>query len=83
MTTVLAGELPAEWFDRLPPRQLAASRESWRLSCFERSHPTGHPSRAVYLGSMLETIDSYTAEQSGYVTLRRNATPKDGAREPR
>src|SRR5215210_7419265 len=35
ITTVLAGEPPAEWFDRLPPRQLAPSRESWRLSISE------------------------------------------------
>jgi hypothetical protein len=42
-TTVLAGEPPAESFDRLPPRQLAPSRESWRFSNSERSHPIEHP----------------------------------------
>ena len=31
VTTVLAGEPSAELFDRLPPRQLAPPRESWRF----------------------------------------------------
>ena len=48
MTTVLAGEPPAESFDRLPPRQLAPSRESWRFTYSQGSHPTEHPSRGVY-----------------------------------
>jgi hypothetical protein len=30
ISTVRAGEPPAECFDRLPPRQLALRRESWR-----------------------------------------------------
>ena len=32
VTTVQAGEPSAESFDRLPPRQLAPPRESWRLN---------------------------------------------------
>ncbi len=64
MTTVLAGEPPAEWFDRLPPRQLAHSRESWRFSFSEGSHPTEHPWRGVYAPSNRQSIDSYTADGS-------------------
>src|SRR5215204_4563363 len=61
ITTVLAGEPPAEWFDRLPPRQLAPSRESWRFSITQGPHPTEHPSGAVYTRCIGRSIASYTA----------------------
>jgi hypothetical protein len=60
MTTVLAGEPPAESFDRLPPRQLAPSRESWRFS-FSGGHTLPNTPRAVYARDARQSIDSYTA----------------------
>ena len=62
---MLAGEPPAESFDRLPPRQLAPSRESWRFKFFQGAHPTKHPSRGVYPPCIRQTIDSYTARCPG------------------
>ena len=66
MTTVLAGEPPAESFDRLPPRQLAPRRESWRFTYSQGSHPTELPSRGVYPPCIRQTIDSYTARCPGH-----------------
>jgi hypothetical protein len=40
ISTVLAGEPSAEFFDRLPPRQLAPHRESWRYWKAERNRPS-------------------------------------------
>src|SRR5215211_8803002 len=50
ITTVLAGEPPAEWFDRLPPRQLAPSRESWRFSYKGGQTNPNIPNRSVASG---------------------------------
>jgi hypothetical protein len=61
---VLAGEPPAESFDRLPPRQLAPSRESWRFSISHGLHPTDHPWDGVYARTNRQSIDSYTADGS-------------------
>ncbi len=58
---MLAGEPPAESFDRLPPRRLAPSRESWRFSISQRLHPTDQPWHGVYARTNLQSIDSYTA----------------------
>src|SRR5829696_7884617 len=54
ITTVLAGEPPAESFDGLPPRQLAPSRESWRFTFSQGAHPADIPRAQCTRGATVD-----------------------------
>jgi adenylosuccinate lyase len=93
-TTVLAGEPPAELFDRLPPRQLAASRESWRFSFLEGRtlpnipHAQCTPGAIVNQSTLIlksgrwrdPASESNRAKQSGWIeVIERYTRPEMGA----